>query len=90
MRVICQLLVIPGVRILGPDKSRGLFQAVRKFGKTMTGIMKKCTDLCLHFRLTPLSMFIERFMNEGLKDTFLSCNLITPLLLAFSLCFFLC
>jgi len=41
MRVICQLLVIPRVRMLGPDKSRGLFQPVRKFGKMMTGIMKK-------------------------------------------------
>lgn len=41
MRVICQLLVIPRVRMLGPDKSRGLFQPVRKFGKMMTGIMEK-------------------------------------------------
>lgn len=63
MGVICQLLVIPRVRILGPDKSGGLFQAVRKVGKMMTRIMKKRTDLCLHFRFTPLRMFIKRFMN---------------------------
>lgn len=43
--IFCQFLVIPRVRMLRPDKSGGLFQAVRKFGKMMTGIMKKCTDL---------------------------------------------
>lgn len=75
---------------LGPDKSDGLFQAVKKFGKMMTGIMKKYTDLCLHFRITPLSTFIKWFMNQGLKNNFLSCNLIIPLLQAFSQCFFLC
>lgn len=70
MRVICQLLVIPRVRMLEPDKSRGLFQLARKFGKMMTGIMKKkCTDLQLHFRRTSLSMFVKRFVNWGLKNT---------------------
>lgn len=63
MRVVCQLLVIPRVKILELDKSGGLFQAVRKFGKTKTGVMKKCTDLCLCFRLAPYSMFIKRLMS---------------------------
>lgn len=34
--------------------------------------------LCLRFRLTLLSEFVRRFMNQGLKSTFLSCNLIIP------------
>lgn len=63
MRVICQLLVIPRVRNLGPDKSNRLFQAVRKFGKTMTGIMKKYTDLCLHFRLNT-SEHVHKMVHE--------------------------
>jgi len=67
MRVICQLLVIPRVRILGPDKSRGLFQAVRKFGITMTRIMYR---FVLALQTYPSEHVYQKVHEPGTEEHF--------------------
>lgn len=62
MIVICQLLGILRVRILGPDESGGLFQAVGKFSRMITEVMKN-VPICVCTSDIPLNTFIKRFMN---------------------------